>query len=591
MRAAEAISTPWRRASLAASLFALDPLGSGLLLRSGVGPARDALMARIVADLAPMRLFRAPADIADDRLIGGLDVAATLRTGRPVAETGVLAAADGGVLAVAMAERISMGVAARLAAALDTGEIALQRDGLSAILPARIGVIALDEGQDDEAAPAALAERLAFWINLDGVGWRDVEPPILSAEDFAAARLLIPRVEAGEQAISTLVAIAYQLGVDSPRAVLFALRAARGLAALRGQTQVEDEDVDLAAALTLGPRATRMPTQPEEEAPPPPPEGDESEDEEPEGEDNTPRELEERVLEAARAALPPGLLAALAGGILRDKGGARDGKSGAENFSLRRGRPLDARPGSLAKGKLALVATLRAAAPWRRLREGALAPGAAPQTGPRRVIVKPEDFRITRHRQKRGATTIFVVDASGSLAISRLAEVKGAIELLLADCYVRRDHVALIAFRGRIGELLLPPTRSTARARRELSGMPGGGGTPIAAGLDAALDVADQSRRKGQTPLIVVLTDGRANIGRDGEPGRPKAMQDALDAARRIRAANVAALAIDTAQFGAPGKDEAPTRALAEAMTARYIRLPRADAAEINAAVRGALQR
>jgi magnesium chelatase subunit D len=590
MSVADAISTPWRRASLAASLFALDPLGSGLLLRSGVGPARDALMARIISDLAPMRLFRAPADIADDRLIGGLDVSATLRTGKPVAETGVLAAADGGVVAVAMAERISMGVAARLSSALDTGEIALQRDGLSAILPARIGVIALDEGQDDEATPAALAERLAFWVDLDGVGWRDVEPPVLSPEDFAAARALVQRVEAGEQAISTLVAIAWQLGVDSPRAVLFALRAARSLAALRGETQVADEDVELAAALTLGPRATRLPAEPEEEAPPPP-EDDESDADEAEGEDNTPRELEEQVLDAARAALPPGLLAALAGGILRDRRGARDGKSGAETFSLLRGRPLDARPGSLAKGRLALVATLRAAAPWRRLRESGLPPGASPLGDKRRVIVKPEDFRITRHRQKRGATTIFVVDASGSLAISRLAEVKGAIELLLADCYVRRDHVALIAFRGRVGELLLPPTRSTARARRELSGMPGGGGTPIAAGLDAALDVADQTRRKGQTPLIVVLTDGRANIGRDGEPGRPKAMQDALDAARRIRAANVAALAIDTAQLGAPGKDEAPTRTLAEAMTARYIRLPRADAAEINAAVRGALQR
>ncbi|WP_294533353.1 magnesium chelatase subunit D [uncultured Rhodoblastus sp.] len=590
MTASDAVSTPWRRASLAGALFALDPIGSGLLLRSGPGPARDALMSRIVTDLAPMRLFRAPADIADDRLIGGLDVAATLRAGRPIAETGVLAAADGGVLAVAMAERISTGVAARLAAALDTGEIALQRDGLSAVLPARIGVVALDEGRDDEAAPAALAERLAFWVDLDGVGWRDIEPPILSEEDFAAARIRAPRVEVGQQASATLVAIAVELGVASPRAVLFALRAARGLAALRGVTRVEDEDVELAAALALGPRATRMPAEPQEEEEEPPPE-DEADDTETAEEDNTPRELEERVLEAARAALPPGLLAALAAGVQRNRSGASDGKSGEENYSLRRGRPLDARPGELSKGRLALVATLRAAAPWRRLREGAAAQGAAIQAGPRRIIVKPEDFRITRHRQKRGATTIFVVDASGSLAMNRLAEVKGAIELLLADCYARRDHVALIAFRGRTGELVLPPTRATARARRALSGLPGGGGTPIAAGLDAALGVADQSRRKGQTPLIVMMTDGRANIGRDGEPGRPRAMEDALDAARRIRAANVAALAIDTAQIGASGRDDAPVRALAEAMTARYIKLPRADAAGINAAVRGALQR
>jgi magnesium chelatase subunit D len=200
--------------------------------------------------------------------------------------------------------------------------------------------------------------------------------------------------------------------------------------------------------------------------------------------------------------------------------------------------------------------------------------------------VRPEDVRILRHRQRRVATTIFVVDASGSLAMHRLAEVKGAVELLLADCYARRDHVALIAFRGAAGEIVLPPTRSTARARRALTGLPGGGGTPIAGGLDLALGVAAASRRKGQTPLIVLMTDGRANIGRNGAPGRPQAMSDALDAARRIGADKIAALAIDTAPASARG--EAPARALAEAMNGAYVKLPLADAARVNAAVRGA---
>jgi len=192
-----------------------------------------------------------------------------------------------------------------------------------------------------------------------------------------------------------------------------------------------------------------------------------------------------------------------------------------------------------------------------------------------------------RYRQRRGATTIFVVDASGSLAINRLAEVKGAIELLLADCYVRRDNVALIAFRGRSGEIVLPPTRSTARARRALTGLPGGGGTPIACGLDAALVVAEQSRRKGQTPLVVLMTDGRANITRNGAPGRPQAMRDALDAAHRLGAARVASLTIDTSPPSA--RDDAPASAIAEAMNARYVRLPLSDAGAINTLVRGAL--
>ena len=206
------------------------------------------------------------------------------------------------------------------------------------------------------------------------------------------------------------------------------------------------------------------------------------------------------------------------------------------------------------------------------------------------MIVRPEDFRIVRYRRPRGATTIFVVDASGSAAMRRLAEVKGAIELLLADCYVRRDSVALVTFRGRSAEVILPPTRSTARARRELAGLPGGGGTPLASGLDAGAALADQVRRKGQSPLVVLMTDGRANVSRDGAAGRVRAMEDALDAGRRLRAAGIPALAIDTSAPFQRG-EAAATLQIAEAMRARYVQLPVADAALVNEAVRASSHR
>ena len=206
------------------------------------------------------------------------------------------------------------------------------------------------------------------------------------------------------------------------------------------------------------------------------------------------------------------------------------------------------------------------------------------------MIVRPEDFRVVRYRRPRGATTIFVVDASGSAAMRRLAEVKGAIELLLADCYVRRDSVALITFRGRSAEVILPPTRSTARARRELAGLPGGGGTPLASGLDAGAALADQVRRKGQSPLVVLMTDGRANVSRDGAAGRVRAMEDALDAGRRLRAAEIRALAIDTSAPFQRG-EAAATLQIAEAMRARYVQLPVADAALVNEAVRASSHR
>jgi len=178
-----------------------------------------------------------------------------------------------------------------------------------------------------------------------------------------------------------------------------------------------------------------------------------------------------------------------------------------------------------------------------------------------------------------------VLDASGSSALHRLAEAKGAINLLLADCYVRRDEVAVIAFRGKGAELLLPPTRSLVRARRSLAALPGGGGTPLAAGLEAALRLAAQVRRNGATPVIVMLTDGRANIARDGEPGRVRAEADAMAMAQQLRAARVTALVVDTSPQPA-----AAAQRLAQAMAATYRALPYAGAQALNSTVRAAVQ-
>ena len=175
---------------------------------------------------------------------------------------------------------------------------------------------------------------------------------------------------------------------------------------------------------------------------------------------------------------------------------------------------------------------------------------------------------------------MFVVDASGSSALNRLAEAKGAVELLLADCYVRRDQVAVLAFRGRGAELLLPPTRSLVRAKRSLAGLPGGGGTPLASGIDAAAALGASIARKGETPIVVLLTDGRGNIARDGSPGRAKAADDVDLAARQFRAVGLSALLIDTSP-----QPQAAARALAQVMGASYLPLPHAGSAALSQAV------
>jgi magnesium chelatase subunit D len=228
---------------------------------------------------------------------------------------------------------------------------------------------------------------------------------------------------------------------------------------------------------------------------------------------------------------------------------------------------------------LQLIETLKAAAPWQRLRRGD--GGALLDAPASRILVRRDDFRVVVFKQRTGTTTIFVVDASGSAALQRLAETKGAVELLLADCYVRRDKVALIAFRGRSAELLLPPTNSLVRARRCLAGLPGGGGTPLACGIDAAVALAETVSRSGQTPILTLLTDGRANIARDGGAGRARAHDDALASAARVRAAGLTALLLDTS----PRPNET-ARQIAAAMQARYVPLPYADAVSLSKAVR-----
>ncbi len=589
-------------ALMAARLCAIDPRLGGMILRGG-GEAREAVVAAVRAGLAegaPVR--RVPSHIDDERLLGGIDLTATLARGTAVSRTGLLVEADGGVVVVPMAERLSDATAGRLAAVIDTGVVVVERDGVALRGDARFVTVALDDGvEPDERAPVALAERLAFWVDLGGVRWRDgaelagrVGLPPSTSPAKAWAQLGDVDVEAQSpvtstfptgprpssggsmasdaETVATLVSVASALGIDSARATLFALRAARAAARLDGRTAIDEADIMLAARLVLAPRATRLPeVAPEDDSdsapPPPPPKGDTGKDEQ-----RDPGAIDDVVLAAALAALPRDVLARIATGAGRRarttaaQGGGERRKSGA------RGRPMGARAGMPGGGRrLSLIDTLRAAAPWQTLRGG----------GTGHIAIRRDDLRIRRFETRAEAVTIFAVDASGSAALARLAEAKGAVELLLAEAYVKRAQVALIAFRGTVAELLLPPTRSLARARRSLAELPGGGGTPLAAGLRAAHDLAEAVRGRGRTPFIVVLTDGRANIAADGRAVRQAATADAATAAKAIGAAGIAAAFVDIS--ARPGPEGA---ALAAAMRARYLPLPRADAATMHAAVR-----
>ncbi len=576
-------------AGLAAAIFAVDPAGfGGLVLRGRAGPQRDAFLQHVKAllpDGAPVR--RMPVSISDDRLLGGLDLGLTLSSGRPVAMRGLMAEAHEGVIVSPMAERLQPGTIAHLCATLDNGDVRAQRDGLQIEAAARFGLIALDEGDGDEAVADALKDRLALWLDERAPDlYADLED--YDAPALARARRLFGAVACADDDAQSVVETAAAFGIHSTRACLFALRVARACAALEGRNETQQSDLFTAVKLTLAPRARQLPSmEPEAEAPPRPQDAaDEGESPEPprpnedsgdEESTSSPDVGSDQLAEAVRAALPPDLLKALIAGDAPRRGQA-GGKSGLVRRALRRGRPIGARPGELASGaRLALLATLRAAAPKQALRRRTLAdPANAPA-----ILVRKEDVQIKRLAERTKVATIFVVDASGSSALHRLAEAKGAVQLLLAECYVRRDEAALISFRGKTAEVLLPPTRSLARVRRELAQLPGGGGTPLASGLALASELAQSIARKGDTPILVFFTDGQANVTREGVGDRPRAEADVQAAAKALRASGIASLLIDTSPRPQPR-----ARKLAEDLGARYLPLPAADAQKMSRAVK-----
>lgn len=542
--------TPWDRAQTALALLAIDPIGlGGIVARGRIGPARNAFV-RLADALSP-NLVKLHPGMSAQSLDGGIDLAATLAAGRLMQHSGILARQQSRFI-LGMAERTDPFLAARLGMALDAG--------------AMNGLIALDEGADtDEGPPAALSDRLAFHIALDEI----------TAADLTETALMTPgplgQVKTPKDLPEQLIMLCAQLGIYSLRAPTFTLRAVRAHAALNGRAMANQDDIIAAVALVLAPRATQIPdqadapspTQPENSAPP-----------QDAGEQQT--IPDDMLLDAVLAALPEGLLDQMKTTRTKGATGSGTGKTAPSN---RQGRPLPARNARAKSGdRVDLVATLRAAVPWQNIRRRA-------NPHRRGAIITPNDLRAKRYQFHSDRVLIFTVDASGSAAIARLAEAKGAIELLLAEAYSRRDHVALVAFRGAQAEVLLPPTRSLVQTKRRLASLPGGGGTPLASGLLSALSVAQSARKRGQTPSIIVLTDGRSNIALDGTANRGRAQEDAQTLGKRIAVAGFDTLMIDTGQ-----RPEHSLRALAQTMGAPYTPLPRACAKQLSQTVNDSLR-
>ena len=595
----------WRDALTALQLLQVAPHDfGGVGLRAPHGPVRDCWLAALTSLGLP--LVKVPGSVDAERLLGGMDLSLTLQTGRLQRQVGLLQQADQGLVCLPMAERFPISLVAPLAQVLETGQVpaAHNASGQDTATAARVGMVALDESLPDEpGVHPSLRERLGIWLDLHPLSPSDVQDfqpegqaaiagVRLGAQACAAVRVRIPQVQWTDAQVQALCAAALGLGISSLRVPSLALCVARCHAALNGRTALDAEDLGYAARCVLAPRATQWPADPvDQTAPmPSPPAGEElppsSPDaselaQQPDAAPSDPaarpaepsaEDLQEMLVAAAIASLPPHMLDALMMGPGQTRS-QTSGRSGQTRAGQQRGQPLPPRPGRPGgHARLHVLATLRAAAPRQRLR-----PHAS-----QRVAIRAEDFHLQRYQQRTSSCVILALDASGSAALQRLAEAKGAVELLLQQSYARRDSVCIVSFRGAQAQLLLPMTRSLVRAKRAMSGLPGGGGTPLAQALKLAHEQAVLLQRQGVTPILVVLSDGRANVNLQGIGGRAQAQTDALTWSRMWCLSGHRALWIDTA-----AQPEAQAQQLAAAMGARYLPMPQVQAQRMAQAMEG----
>ena len=543
-------------ANLALHLCQMDPKSfGGIVFKTGAGAHMDRVRSALSHSVLGSKIINSSLGISD--LIGGIDPIESLAAGTLIHKSGVLSRSGWNVLV--MAERLPRQSAALMAQHMDTNHTD----------PFCI----FDESEpNEENQLGTLSERMAFFFDLNDLRHDAFSVDIAS---ISSAEKEIPTLSPDQPTM--IVSVALQFGIFSLRPVAMVQRAAQYLCLLDGRDAVSQDDIDTASQLIYAQRAISIPAEEEnanqQNDPPEPTDSSNSS-----AKNDTLELPEDLVIEAVKAILPKDILnkiTAERSARVRFNG---DG-FGLTQKSALRGRPLPAligRPNDQAR--IDILSSLRTAAPWQKLRKSQSPDDA-------RIAIFPSDLHIQRFQNRSERVVIFSVDASGSAAMNRLGEAKGAVELMLAQAYSKRDYVALIGFRDGRADILLPPTRSLVQAKKNLSALAAGGGTPLAMGMNSALNLATLVRRSGKLPSMAFLTDGKGNIDLEGQPGRQKAMSDAAQIAEMGRTLNVPAIFIDCGRRGNPELAN-----IAEKMGGEYLCLPRANAQAISALAQSHLE-
>lgn len=553
------------------------------------------------------RLVELPVSATEDRLVGTLDFQAALKKGERTFHPGLLADANRGILYVDEVNLLDDHLVDTLLDAAAMGVNTVEREGVSFAHPARFVLIGTMNPEEGELRPQLL-DRFGLCVDVDGVRdpesrveimrrrrdfeddsaaftarWRDSEDDMRSR--IMRARLRLPSVTVAEEILYAIADLSIRANVDGHRADTVMARAVAALAAYEDRKLAELRDVERVAPLVLAHRLHRRPF-------------------------DSVRSDAETMREALRRALgtDPGTTAENPGGAAPAPGdgqvsifeslgsqaaaddamqapeaaleagldGARRSIAGRTQESVSdgsRGRYFRAEQAPPASASdIAIDATIRAAARAGSQGDGDLA-----------INVAADHLHRKVRKRKVGSTIVFCVDASGSMgAAQRMEAAKGAVLDLLVDAYQRRDRVSMVSFRGDTAETVLAPTGSVELANLKLRTLPTGGATPLAHGLVKSMEVVDAELRREPDSIVwlVLVTDGRANVGLNGGLGS----DDAREQARRLRSHAVNVLVVDTgAERGSAARE------LAEAAGAEYVRLSRLDATTFASAIKDRL--